>query len=154
MQYKHGNLLISFGLGLFLLAGCAGDSPKQDVGTLVGAGTGAFIGSQIGDGTGQLAAVAVGTLAGALIGGHIGRQMDELDRIKTQQALETRPTGSTAAWSNPDTGADYSVTPTRTYESASGPCRDYTTEAVIDGRAEVVHGTACRQPDGTWQAMN
>jgi surface antigen len=152
MKHMNGKTLIPLGLGLLLLAGC--NPTKQDVGTLVGAGTGAFVGSQIGSGTGQLAAVAIGALAGAYLGGSVGRQMDELDRYKTQQALESRPTGSTASWSNPDTGNSYNVTPTNTYESASGPCRDYTTEAVIDGRAEVVHGTACRQADGTWHAMN
>ncbi len=135
-----------------LLAGC--NPTKQDIGTVVGAGSGAFIGSQIGSGTGQLAAVAIGTLLGGYIGGSIGQDMDELDQYKTQIALETSPTGSTMAWNNPDTDVDYSVTPTKTYESASGPCREYTTEAVIEGRAEIVYGTACRGNDGSWHATN
>ncbi len=135
---------------LLLLTGC--NPTKQDIGTLVGAGSGAFIGSQIGGGTGQLAAVAIGALLGGYIGGSIGQDMDELDQYKTQRILETSPTGSTVAWNNPDTDIDYSVTPTRTYESATGPCRDYTTEAVIEGRAEIVHGTACRGSDGSWHA--
>ncbi len=150
-EYKR-NLLISLGMATLVLTGC--NPTKQDVGTLIGAGTGAFVGSQIGDGTGQLAAVAIGALMGGYLGGDVGRQMDELDRYKTQEALEYRPTGSTTSWNNPDTGYSYNVTPTNTYENDSGPCRDYTTEAVIEGRAEVVHGTACRQPDGTWHAMN
>lgn len=137
---------------LLLLTAC--NPTKQDVGTLVGAGTGAFIGSQIGGGTGQLAAVAIGALLGGYIGGSIGQDMDELDHYKTQQVLESSPTGSAVAWNNPDTNIDYSVTPTRTYESATGPCRDYTTEAVIEGRAEIVHGTACRGSDGSWHATN
>lgn len=137
---------------LLLLTGC--NPTKQDIGTLVGAGSGAFIGSQIGGGTGQLAAVAIGALLGGYIGGSIGQDMDELDQYKTQQALETSPTGSSVAWNNPDTDIDYSVTPTRTYETASGPCRDYTTEAVIEGRAEIVHGTACRGDDGSWHVIN
>ena len=137
---------------LVLLAGC--NPTKQDIGTVVGAGSGAFIGSQIVSGTGQLAAVAIGTLLGGYIGGSIGQDMDELDQYKTQIALETSPTGSTMAWNNPDTDVDYSVTPTKTYESASGPCREYTTEAVIEGRAEIVYGTACRGNDGSWHATN
>jgi len=137
---------------LILLTGC--NPTKQDIGTLVGAGSGAFIGSQIGGGTGQLAAVAIGALLGGYIGGSIGQDMDELDQYKTQQVLESSPTGSTVAWNNPDTDVDYSVTPTRTYESDSGPCRDYTTEAVIEGRAEIVHGTACRSDDGSWHTTN
>ena len=144
---------IVFSVATFLLfTGC--NPTKQDIGTLVGAGSGAFIGSQIGSGTGQLAAVAIGALLGGYIGGSIGQDMDELDQYKTQQVLETSPTGSTVAWNNPDTNIDYSVTPIRTYESASGPCRDYTTEAVIEGRAEIVHGTACRGSDGSWHATN
>ncbi len=146
-------LSIVFGLAtLLLLTGC--NPSKQDIGTVIGAGSGAFIGSQIGGGTGQLAAVAIGTLLGGYLGSSIGQSMDELDQYKTQQVLESSPTGSTVAWNNPDSEIDYSVTPTRTYESASGPCRDYTTEAVIDGRAEIVHGTACRGNDGSWHAAN
>lgn len=152
MTQSKCNTLIPLGLAMLVLTGC--NPTKQDVGTLIGAGTGAFAGSHIGSGTGQLAAVAIGALMGGYLGGEVGRQMDELDRYKTQEALEYRPTGSTTSWNNPDTGYSYNVTPTNTYDSASGPCRDYTTEAVIDGRAEVVHGTACRQSDGTWHTVN
>ncbi len=137
---------------LLILTGC--NPTKQDIGTIVGAGSGAFIGSQIGSGTGQLAAVAIGTLLGGYLGSSIGQSMDELDQYKTQQVLESSPTGSTVAWNNPDSDIDYSVTPTRTYENAAGPCRDYTTEAVIEGKAEIVHGTACRENDGSWHATN
>lgn len=145
-------ILITLLISCLALAGC--NPSKQDVGTFVGAGSGAFIGSQIGSGGGQLAAVAIGTLLGGYVGGNIGQQMDDLDRYRTQSALETAPTGRTVGWQNPDSGVNYNVTPTRTYESNSGPCRDYTTEAIIDGRPEVLHGTACRQNDGTWYAMN
>lgn len=149
MNYK---ILGGFLLCLLLLSGC--NPSKQDIGTFVGAGTGAFVGSQIGSGTGQLAAVAIGALLGGYVGGSIGQDMDELDRYRTQQALEYSPTGSSVAWNNPDTGVDYSVTPTHTYDSHAGPCREYTTEAIINGQAETVYGTACRQADGSWQAVN
>lgn len=127
---------------------------KQDIGTLAGAGAGAAVGAQVGGGTGKLAAVAIGTLVGGYIGGQIGKTMDDVDRMKMNQALETQPTGQSYSWTNPDTGHDYAVTPTETYQREGSPCRDYTTEAVIDGKREVVHGTACRQPDGRWVAMN
>ncbi|MCS3902326.1 surface antigen [Methylohalomonas lacus] len=127
---------------------------KQDIGTVAGAGAGAAVGSQIGDGTGQLAAVAIGTLVGGYIGGSIGKTMDDVDRMKMNQALEKQPTGRASTWENPDTGHNYSVTPTETYQRNDRPCRDYTTEAVIDGQREVVHGTACRESDGRWVAQN
>ena len=145
-----------FALCMILTAGLVmGCNPtKQEIGSVIGAGSGALIGSQIGGGKGQLAAVAIGTLVGSYIGGRIGSNMDELDRYRTQGALETSPTGQTVAWENPDTQNEYRVTPTNTYETESGPCRDYTTEAVIDGQPEIIHGTACRQSDGKWYAMN
>jgi len=127
---------------------------KEDIGTLAGAGTGAAVGTQIGGGRGQLAAGVAGTLIGAYVGKSIGRSLDEVDRMKMERALERQPTGETYSWENPDSGAEYAVTPTRTYERDSGPCRDYTTEAIIDGQREVVHGTACRQADGRWVAAN
>lgn len=138
--------------GTLVLAAC--NPTKQDIGTLAGAGAGAAVGAQVGGGTGKLAAVAIGTLIGGYIGGSIGKTMDDVDRMKMNRALETQPTGQSYSWQNPDTGHDYAVTPTETYQRESGPCRDYTTEAVIDGRREVVHGTACRQSDGRWVAMN
>ncbi|HEC16632.1 MAG TPA: glycine zipper 2TM domain-containing protein [Sedimenticola sp.] len=141
-------------LSLSLLAGCQQTPTKRDTGAVIGGIAGGVIGNQIGGGSGRTAAIIAGTLVGAYIGGSIGQQMDENDRYKAQQALERYPTNKPSTWRNPDTGNEYTVTPTRTYESASGPCRDYETEAVIGGRSEVVYGTACRQPDGTWRATN
>ena len=95
-------------------------------------------------------AIIAGTMAGAAIGGSIGQTMDEVDRMKTAQSLEAVRTGVPSAWQNPDTGNQYSVTPTRTFVTAEGPCREYTINALIGGRQETVYGTACRQPDGSW----
>jgi len=86
-----------------------------------------------------------------MIGGAIGRSMDETDRLRTAASLETVRTGVPSTWRNPDTGNQYVVTPTKTYESASGPCREYTIDAVIGGKKQKVYGTACRQPDGSWK---
>jgi surface antigen len=109
----------------------------------------------VGKGSGRTAAIIAGTLVGAYIGGSIGKSMDDTDRLKAHQALESNRTNQPTSWTNPDTGNAYTVTPTNTYTASSGdPCREYTTEAVIDGRKEIVTGTACRQPDGTWRASN
>lgn len=132
------------------LGGCN----KQQIGTGTGAALGGLLGSTIGGGKGKLIATAAGTLAGAMIGGSIGASMDELDLLKTNRTLETTRTGATSSWQNPDTGVQYAVTPTQTYETASGPCREYRTNATIDDRRETVYGTACRQYDGRWQTVN
>ena len=49
--------------------------------------------------------------------------------------------------------ASITVTPTRTYDASSGPCREYTMDATVDGKRDKVQGTACRQPDGTWKSV-
>jgi len=139
-------------LSTLLITGC--QTTNKDTGTVLGGIMGGLLGSQVGKGKGRTAAIIVGTIAGAYIGGSIGKNMDNGDRRRSQQALENNRANQTSSWQNPDSGNSYEVTPTRTYESTSGPCREYTTEAVIDGQRETVYGTACRQPDGSWQAAN
>jgi surface antigen len=153
--------ILSAALAAVVLAGCADmqNNPKQTAGTILGAGTGALIGSQIGSGKGQMAAIAIGTLAGAMVGGSIGRSLDDVDRMKAQQttqtALERVPDGRASTWSNPNTGHSGSVTPTYTYKDAGGrDCREFRQAVTIEGRTEEAVGTACRQPDGTWRIIN
>jgi len=145
--------MVAFAMFSVLLAGgCTGT--KEQTGQVVGGVVGGYLGSTIGKGSGNLAATAAGAVIGALVGGAIGSNMDEMDRMQAHRALETAPTGNTVSWVNPDSGTAYAVTPTRTYETAGGPCREYTTEANIGGRIEHVYGTACRQADGSWQIVN
>lgn len=131
--------------------------PKQTAGTVIGAGLGGLAGSQFGDDEAQLAATAFGTLLGAFLGSEIGKSLDRADQLAaaqaTQTALEYNPTGTPSAWRNPDTGHYGTVTPTETYQSAERPCREYRHTVYIDGQAETLVGTACRQPDGTWRAV-
>ena len=140
--------------GLMSLTGCATHQGQNEhAGIIIGGLLGGLLGSEVGGGDGRVAAIIVGTLAGAQIGGSVGRSMDDTDRMKTNQTLETVRTGVGSSWVNPDSGNRYAVTPTRTYESASGPCRDYTIDADIDGSIETVVGTACRQSDGSWRSQ-
>ena len=39
-------------------------------------------------------------------------------------------------------------------ESDSGPCREYTIDAIIGGKTEQIYGTACRQSDGSWKTVS
>ena len=135
------------------LSACSTAPTKQDQGVLIGAIAGGILGHQVGGGSGQVLATMVGTVAGAMIGGSIGKQMDETDRLNTAAALENVRTGVPSAWVNPDTGYEYVVTPTSTYDSGTGPCREYTLDATIGGKTEQIYGTACRQPDGSWKVV-
>lgn len=137
-----------------LLAACTSVPTREEQGVLIGALAGGILGHQVGGGSGQVLATMAGTVAGAMIGGSIGRSMDATDRLNTSAALENVRTGVPTTWVNPDTGYEYVVTPTNTYNGGAGPCREYTLDANIGGRAEQIYGTACRQPDGSWQVMD
>lgn len=120
---------------------------------VIGGALGGALGSQIGGGEGKTVATIIGTLFGAAVGGAVGRSMDDTDRLKVARTLETVRTGVPAQWRNPDTGYDYTVVPTRTYDSAGTPCREYTVNGRIGGKTEKIYGTACRQADGSWRTM-
>lgn len=121
---------------------------------VIGGLLGGVLGSQVGHGDGRTAAIILGSLAGAAVGGSVGNSMAEVDKLRTAQTLETVRTGVPSSWRNPDSGNQYVVVPTRTFETASGPCRDYSIDAVIAGKKDKIFGTACRQPDGSWQVRN
>jgi surface antigen len=136
---------------VLLLIACSTAPSKQDQGMIICAIAGGILGHQVGGGSGQVLATMVGTVAGAAIGGSIGRTMDDYDRMHASAALENVRTGIPSAWVNPDTGYEYVMTPTGTYDSGTGPCREYTVDATIGGKTEQIYGTACRQPDGSWK---
>ncbi|MES2934971.1 MAG: RT0821/Lpp0805 family surface protein [Pseudomonadota bacterium] len=144
-----GKAILCAGLGL---AGCSSPPTQEQTGMVVGGALGGILGSQVGSGTGSTVAAVAGTLLGAAIGGSVGRSMDQNDRIQVSQALETGQTGTPTHWRNPDTGNQYRVVPTRTYEKSGTPCREYIVNGVVGGKPEEITGTACRQADGSWRA--
>ena len=136
------------------LTGCETTTHAQQ-GEVIGGVLGGVLGSQVGEGSGQTAAIIIGTMAGAMIGRHIGQSMDDVDRMKTAEALNNNRTGQSTTWTNPDNGREYTVTPTHTYEEASGaPCREFQLDATVDGEpGQEVTGTACLQADGSWKIV-
>ncbi len=139
--------------------GCATQpGPKTTGGTLIGAGTGALIGSQIGRGNGKLVAVAIGTLAGAVLGHEVGKSLDRADELtmerNAQYSLENTRTNATTTWRNPDTGNSGTTTPVETYQTSEGRyCREYIQTVTVAGEEQQAYGTACRQPDGSWMVV-
>jgi surface antigen len=125
------------------------------IGSLGGAAIGGLLGNQFGGGGGKGLLTAVGVVGGALAGGYLGRQMDPADHACVGRTLENTPTGQTVAWHDPQKDSSYWVTPTGNFQGANGEaCRNFTTQAVIDGKTQQVAGTACRQPDGSWRTVN
>ena len=138
---------------VIIMAGCAEYPRHEQEGMVIGGILGGILGAQGGGGSGKTAATIVGTMAGVMIGGAVGRSMDDTDRLKTARSLENVRTGVPSTWVNPDTGNRYTVVPTRTFDSSLGPCREYTVDAMVAGKREKIYGTACRQPDGSWQVQ-
>jgi len=150
-------LLLTVALGACANNG-TGMGNKELIGTAAGAALGGWAGSSIGHGGSRLATTAAGVFVGGLIGNQIGRYMDEQDqqlaRRAEYEALERYPDGRQSRWDNPNNGNyGYSV-PENTYQNNNGQyCREYQTTIVVGGRPQSGHGTACRQPDGSWQIV-
>ena len=141
-----------------LLSGCVTNGNQKEVaGTLLGAGLGGWAGSNIGGGKGRLAATAAGVLIGGLVGRGVGQSLDRVDKMHANHAYQKAqhtPIGEPIRWSNPNTGNSGSVTPVREGNHYNGDyCREYNTTVNIGGRSESAHGTACRQPDGSWKMI-
>lgn len=138
-------------------AACQNAGPKESVGTLGGAALGGLLGSQFGKGSGKLAATGAGVFLGALIGNQIGRGLDDVDRMKMDQAnhrAQSAPIGESIAWNNPNSGNTGTVTPVRDGTSSSGEyCREFQQTITVGGSTEQAYGTACRQPDGSWRIV-
>ena len=143
----------------FMLSACASttweDNQKTIVGGVGGAAAGGLIASALSANT---AGVLGGIILGGLIGGAVGNRMDAADHREANRtahtALESGPTGTAASWHNPNSGNSGTVIPTRTYQAQSGEyCREYEQRVNINGETQTAYGTACRQPDGSWQVV-
>jgi surface antigen len=141
-------------IALPLMTACETTTHAQQ-GEVIGGVLGGVLGSQVGEGSGQTAAIIIGTMAGSMIGRQVGQTMDDVDRMKTAEALNNNRTGQSTTWTNPDNGREYTGTPTRTYEEASGtPCREFQLDATVGGEpGQEVYGTACLQADGSWKIV-
>ena len=151
--------IVSAAMIAMMAAACAESDygSKQTVGGLTGAALGGLLGAQFGSGAGQLAATGAGVLIGGLIGSEIGRSMDEVDRMRANEAVnraQSAPIGETVTWNNPQSGKSGTVTPLRDGTSTSGQyCREFQQTITVAGETQEGYGTACRQPDGTWRIL-
>ncbi len=137
------------------ITGGAGLS-KQDVGTVLGGVGGAVAGAQFGKGNGRVALGALGALLGAGIGNSVGASLDRADinyfNQTSQRALETAQAGQTLPWNNPRSGNSGAITPAAPYQNDAGQyCREFQNKITVGGQTQNGYGTACRQPDGSWE---
>lgn len=148
-------------------------------GTGIGAALGGLAGSQIGKGTGQLAATGAGVFLGGMVGNSIGHSMDRADASYYGGGAYYSPYTTYAPYQptyvappsypppqviyvQPEV-VDY-YTPHRSVyveEGFVGPqppkptqhCREFTQTIKIDGHLRESYGTACLRPDGSWQIV-
>jgi surface antigen len=142
-----------------MLAGCSngqGGIDHTDTGLVLGSVAGGIVGNQMGKGRqGTALATVAGAVVGGIVGSEIGKSLDERDRRLAQDAeydaLERGQSGVSRQWRDPDNGHYGEIVPSRPYKRGVADCRDYTHTIYIDGRPQQMRGTACRNPDGTWQ---
>lgn len=147
----HRMIVVILVSSALALGGCAG-MRKEDQGALAGAAVGGAVGHNFGHGQGRVLATFAGALIGAFAGSSVGRQLDAYDEQQAQRALEYNQTGSASSWVNPDDGHQVTFVPTDTYQRDSGQyCREYRTQVEVGNDIEDAYGTACRQPDGSWE---
>ena len=121
------------------------------IGSAAGGAVGGLVGNQFGKSEGKGVMTALGVIGGALAGGYIGRSMDPADQGCVAQSLQNAPPNQPVAWQNPNSGSSYWVTPQDERSGHHGDkCRDYITDAVVNGQPTRTRSTACRQPDGAW----
>ena len=133
----------------FLLMSCANTNlTKGQQGAVGGGAAGALIGQAIGHNT---EATLIGAAVGTMLGYIVGNEMDKYDRQELNHVYERGTSNTPTAWTNPDSGNQYQVTPQPAYRAPSGqPCRKAEIMAVIDGRQERTYSTACRDNNGNW----
>ncbi|MGD9591282.1 MAG: RT0821/Lpp0805 family surface protein [Candidatus Berkiella sp.] len=138
--------------------GCQNSGKNETAATALGAVAGGIVGAQFGHGAGRIAGAAIGAVFGGLFGKAVGQSLDEEDMKEANRAFVTAtraPVGQTIYWNNARTGNWGYYRPIRDgHRRFDGYyCREFATTATINGRTERVYGTACRHPNGTWQAI-
>jgi len=140
--------LLMIMLGSIGLAGCqsVGSSGGQQAAALPGAGapppaTGA-------PAEPAMPAIPTGPALGGVLGGPVGASLTDDDRRAAWNAqVAALNSGQRRSWRG-DHGVFGYVAP----GAATGAgCRAYSQTIFIAGRPKSGHGTACKQPDGSWK---
>jgi surface antigen len=119
---------------------------------------------------GPAVAAAAASLAVGLFGGYqfalqgpaaarsaaaaLVREDRQMMRQALHTALESKVSGTSLSWRNPDSGSAGTVTPVRTFKSTKGQwCREYKAAARYAGWREDFSGIACRGADARWRTV-
>ncbi|MEM1045178.1 MAG: RT0821/Lpp0805 family surface protein [Pseudomonadota bacterium] len=125
---------------LALLVGCAGTENRA------GAPTGASTVASAGTSSALIPGLAENTV-GARLDAEDRRALAEAERRALNDAGPNRP----VPWTNPRSGHFGQVLAGPSYFVNDRNCRDYAHTITVDGEAETLRGTACRDADGGWR---
>jgi len=135
---------------LFLVSCGTFEGNRERNATILGATTGALVGSAFGGGSGRVFTTAIGGVAGGLAGNSIGRKMDakdlELANNNAYVVLTSMPDNASRSWENSANKHSGSFTATSTTEmkNENKVCRQYVQTVTIDSRKVESNGKACR----------
>lgn len=139
--------------GVLFLAACSSGASLQ-TGAIPGANSEVVEGSPVATGSGE---PTVGAVEGGLMGSDVGESLNDADRevaLKAEyEALEYGRPGQSTQWRARKGDNRGEIRVGTTYQVNRLDCREYTHNVWIGGRLRVVHGTACRQPDGAWRIL-
>lgn len=141
------------------IAGCqTTSSSRRELGTLLSPGNGGFSDRSEPALPRSMPPVNTGTVVGGVAGSEIGRALDPADQQMATRAefiaLETVAAGGQHQWRGGRAAIEGSIAPGEPYQINRSQCRDYTHTIIVDGRSRLWRGTACRQPGGSWRAIN
>jgi len=150
---SSGLLVISIA-STAILTGCAGGAMSNgETRAVIGAIVGSEIGKEFGGGKGKKVSRLLGAAIGGYIGASLGRPLDGYDQQNINQAMSTAPDNSRVRWQNNQSGANYTITPTSSYQASVNQtptkCRNYTMNVNMGGTPQFVQGKAC-MVNGQW----
>lgn len=136
-------MILALFTALSVAAGCANRAQEgAGIGTLAGATIGALTFKD------KALGAAVGAGVGMMMGYIVGNEWDKADEQKVQQTLEHTPSDQSTTWTNPDTGNEYSATPTPPYLQDNRVYRDVAIKDQKTGKTVVAK--AWRDDKGVW----
>lgn len=104
---------------------------------IIGGALGGVAGNGIGRGHGRTAAIITGAVLGTTIGGSAGGRNCAEEVVAQPAVVQANYTQN---YADNDTQGRY--------------CREYQNRSTVGGRVQETYGTACMQPDGSWEIVN
>lgn len=147
---------------LMVMVGCASDpgtrtAQKQAGSVAAGAVVGGLVGNMFGSGSGRVLMTAAGAVAGGFIGDRLFKRhaKSEYEKDAARHALNNSASGQEVKWTDPRTQESGYFVALNTKRMSDGRvCRDFKRGLSVDGASvDETTGTACKKPDGQWDAV-